>query len=292
MIKKLCILSLCLTLATPILAQRKHRRGSFNQSAKPANIFLQKQWWLGFKAGPNLSKPIVEKSYLIVSPTNYDEAAIAKQYENFRSVGSQVTFELTFYFRQLSLSFQPSYRTNVFVYTNIYEWLDEEQPDNRLVMDYAQRQKVSWLDWPLLAKYEFQAGKFKPYGQFGVCSSLLLDATKSVTVSGVDHASGGEHEFENEPVIVGATDLFAKYHWSIIGGAGVYYPLGNVRLNFDIAYRIGMSNIASTENRYASDRLSGVGDSLDDLKLDNLSISIGCLFPLRFLGSGFKSMID
>src|SRR5690606_38485592 len=113
-----------------------------------------------------------------------------------------------------------------------------------------------------------------------------------VTVSGVDYASGGEHKFENEPVIVGATDLFARYHWGAIAGGGVYFPLGNVRLNLDVAYKIGMSNIASTANRYGSDRLSGVGDSLDDLTLDNIAISVGCLFPLRFLGSGFKSMID
>lgn len=289
--KKISVILICLLAGATVFGQRNGRNG-FNRPTRTADIFLQKQWWLGFKAGPNLSKPIVEKSYHVVSPTNYDEAEIAKQYESFRSLGSQVTFELTFYFRRLSLSFQPTYRTNVFVYENDYEWRDPEESGNRLSLNYSQRQKIAWLDWPIVAKYEFQAGKFKPYAQAGVCSSLLLDATKSVTVSGVDYASGGAHRFENEPLIVGAKDLFAKYHWGIVAGAGIYYPLGNVRLNLDVAYRVGMSNIASSENRYGSDRLSGVGDSLDDLSLDNLSISAGCLFPLRFLGSGFKSMID
>lgn len=290
--KKISLIIICVVMAATAFGQRNGRNTGFNRSARTANSFLQKQWWLGFKAGPNLSKPVVETMYQVVSPTNYDEAGISKQYESFRSLGSQVAFEITFYFRRLSLSFQPTYRTNVFIYDNDYEWRDVEESGNRLVLNYSQRQKVAWLDWPILAKYEFQAGKFTPYAQAGVCSSLLLDATKSVTVSGVDYASGGEHQFENDPLIIGAKDLFAKYHWGIVAGGGIYYPLGNVRLNLDVSYRIGMSNIASTENRYASDRLSGVGDSLDDMKLDNLSISVGCLFPLRFLGSGFKSMID
>jgi hypothetical protein len=51
-----------------------------------------------------------------------------------------------------------------------------------------------------------------------------------------------------------------------------------------------MSNITSTKNRFGSDRLSGVGDTMDDLKLNNISFTIGCLFPLRFLGKSFQSV--
>lgn len=287
-------LFLIFTLITlQVVAQRNQRKASFfNKANKQANQFLQKQWWLGFKAGPNLSKAMVDKNYHIVSPINYYVQQISKEYEDFSSVGSQFTFELAFYFRGISVSFEPSYRTNRFRYTNKYEWNDSERPENRLVLDYSQEQKIAYVDWPLLGRYEFNGGKIRPYVQVGIYSSWLLDATKSVSVSGIDYASGGTNEFENEPVIVGASDLFAKYHWGIVGGGGVFYSLGNVRINVDLTYKRGMSNIASTENRYASDRLSGVGDSLDDMTLDNIVLSVGCLFPLRFLGSGFKSMVD
>jgi hypothetical protein len=160
------------------------------------------------------------------------------------------------------------------------------------VLDYDQEQKTSYLDWPVMVKYEFSLRKITPYIQAGLYSSVLLDATKSVTVSGTDYAAGGSNEFSNEPIIIGASDLFARYHWGFAGGGGIYYPVGNVRLNLDFCYRHGMSNISSTDNRYGSDRLSGVGDSLDDIKLNSISMSIGCLFPLRFLGSGFRSMTD
>jgi outer membrane protein W len=127
--------------------------------------------------------------------------------------------------------------------------------------------------------------------QIGVYTAMLINASKDVSVKGIDNAAGGVNEFTNESIIIGAKDLFAKNHWGLMGGAGVNYNLGNnVRLNVDIMYRYGMSNIVSTKNRYDSDRLSGVGDVLDDLTLDNLAISIGCLFPLRFLSSGFKTL--
>ena len=97
-------------------------------------------------------------------------------------------------------------------------------------------------------------------------------------------------EFENETIIVGATDLFAKRHWGLLAGAGVHFNQGNVRFTIEAQYKHGMSNITSTKNRFASDRLSGVGDTMDDLKLRSIAINVGCLFPLRFLGKNFRSI--
>lgn len=289
--KKFYLLMICILLALNVFSQQNKRKNKiFNKPNKENDVFLQKQWWLGFKAGPNLSKAVVETNYNVISPVNYDVNKIAKEYKHFNKVGSQATFEITFYFKGISISFQPTYRTNRFNYTNQYEWLDVEDTNNRLVLNYEQGQKTAYLDAPLILKYEFETNKIRPYVQFGYYSSFLLDATKSVTISGIDYASGGVNEFENEPIIIGATDLFAKYHWGFVAGGGLNYNLGNVRLNLDIIYRLCMSNISSTQNRYGSDRLSGVGDSLDDLKLNSLALSIGCLFPMRFLGSGFKSL--
>ena len=284
---------LCMTLVLTLHGQRKMKSsGSFNKRSKQADIFLQKQWWLGFKAGPNLSKASVETRHDVISPVDYDISEVAKSYENFRQIGTQAVFEVTFFIKGASFSFQPAYRTNRFVYTNHYEWVDPEQSANHLILDYEQDQRIAYLDLPLIIKYEFPVSELKPYAQAGIYSSRLLDASKSLRISGVDHASGGVNTFENEPIIVGARDLFAKYHWGILVGCGVNYNLGNVRLNIDVVIKTGMSNIADARNRYGSDRLSGVGDSLDDVKLTSASLSVGCLFPLRFLGSGFRSTVD
>jgi outer membrane protein W len=279
-------------MAVAAQAQKAPKLPKFNKSKeKKNNVFLNKQWWLGFKAGVNLAGAQMTKSYAAISPTNYEASQVKKKYHNFKDLGTQATLEITFYFTGLSLSVQPTYRHSSFSYSNDYQWTatDTETPDNRLELHYVQQQGIDYFDLPILAKYEKTYNKISPYIQAGIYTSFLVNANKTVTVSGVDYASGGVNEFKDESIIVGASDLFAKNHWGVLGGVGAYYNLGNVRFNLDIVYKQGMSNIASTKNRYGSDRLSGVGDTMDDMKLKSVAFTLGCLFPMRFLGKNFKS---
>jgi len=295
--KRLSLLLLCcLLLTTASIAQEKKRKKPSSPAYKEKKAredakFLNKQWWLGLKAGANWSKVSVEKSYSAISPTNYEYSEIAKQYKNFDLVGSQASLEVTFYFKGFSFSFQPTYQHTRFLYTNSYEWSSTIETTDHVELDFEQEQKVDHAIIPLVVKYDITGNKLRPYVQIGVYSAMLINASKTVTAKGIDHAAGGKNEFSDESINIGAKDLFAKNHWGLLGGVGVNYNLGNnVRLNFDVMYRHGMSNIVSTKNRYDSDRLSGVGDVMDDLTLDNLNISVGCLFPLRFLSSGFKTL--
>ena len=269
--------------------KRKKTAAAYNKQSKEIEKFLEKQWWLGPKGGINLSQPRVEKEYFILAPTNYDPSLVAKKYDKFKQVGSQVTFEIAFYYRRFSFSFQPTYQHSTFSYSNTYIWQGGTNAGQLVQLEYKQLQKVDHFQFPVLIKYEVAGNRLRPYLQAGFYQGVLLNATKEVTISGNDNASGGQSQFENEPIIVGAKDLFAKNHWGLIGGAGLYYKLGNVRLNLDVMYKSGMSNITSAKNRYENDRLSGVGDSMDDLLLDNITVSLGCLFPLRFLENSFKS---
>ncbi len=281
---------LCLALlGTASFAQTKKRKPpqNFNTKNKQDEKFLEKQFWMGLKAGTNLSKVHVTKEYSVISPVNNEETS--KEYESFNKPGFQVALELTFYFKGVSASLQPTYRSSSFAYTNHYEWTDSATPTNSLTLDYYQEQKLEYFEIPFVVKYDILSGNLRPYIQLGGYGAFLINANKTVEVSGLDLASGGENPFTNEPVSVGAKDLFAKSNWGLIGGAGVNYNVGNIRINLDIMYRYGMSNIASTQNRYSNDRLAGVGDAMDDMTMDNISISLGALFPLRFLSSGFKS---
>ena len=286
-------LMICMFLffAATAQQQKKHKYANlkFNKSGKEKDIFLKKQWWLGAKGGGNVSKPVVERQYAVLAPANYDASDSEKKYRNYRQVGSQMTLEVTFYYRGFNASFQPTYRHIGFDYTNHYRW--ESNVESRtLDMDFTQKQRVDYLDLPFLVKYERGINKLRPYIQAGVFFSRLIDAKKTVGVRKTDYASGSANSIEDPPVIVGAHDLFAKNHWGLLGGAGLNYNVGNVRLNFDVQYKHGMSNITSTKNRYGNDRLAGVGDALDDLRLHNVAASLGCLFPLRFLENGFKSL--
>jgi hypothetical protein len=293
--KNLYLLLLCLLLATnSILAQSSKKKKSpaaYNKQNKENEKFLEKQWWLGVRGGANLTKVNPTTAFSILAPTNYDASESRKKYDNFSLTGSHVTMEVTFYYKQFTFSLQPTFQHSRFAYSNQYRWLGDTE-NNNVELNYKQEQKVDHLLIPLVVKYEFMAStRLRPYVQIGIFQAFRIGATKEVTVSGIDQASGGQNQFEDEPITVGAKDLFAKKYWGVLGGAGVYYNLrNNVRLNFDVQYKLGMSNIVSAENRYSNDRLSGVGDAMDDLEMDNINISLGCLFPLRFLESGFKSL--
>lgn len=255
----------------------------------PQEKFLNKQFWLGFKAGVNLTSPVALARYSVFMPNNYNRNVTDKVYQTFNKVGGQATLEVTFYYKGISISAQPTYRSSRFTYHNEYTWNNPEAAGQALRLKFDQEQQLDYADLPLLVKYEFTQNTLRPFIQAGVYYSILVNATKGVTVSGTDNASGGTNNFENEPVVVGAKDLFTN-NWGVIAGGGLNYNLGNVRVVLDISYHMGMSNIANVNNRFSNDRLSGIGDAQDDLKTNHLLFSVGCLFPLRFLSNNFKSL--
>lgn len=283
----LYFITLCVTLsATAVYGQAyQKQKKKLNARKDPNSQFLEKQFWLGFKGGINFSKAIVDQSYAVLAPANYE--ASEKKYDDYAGIGAHATVEVTFSFRQVSISFQPTYRNSKFTYSNAYEWIDQGEP--QLILNYKHEQKVDWAELPLLVKYDLTRTKLSPYIQLGAYYAFMINANKSVQTSGIDYASGGTNNFTEPDIIVGAQDLFAKKHWGLMFGAGANYQLGNVRINLDVMYRKGMSLVNSTENRYGNDRLAGTGDVLDDIKLNNIGISLGCLFPMRFLTSGFQS---
>src|SRR5690606_35783146 len=206
--------------------------------------------------GINFARPTVQKSYPLLSPTNYDLSQIGKKYESFKQIGSQYTFEVSFYFKGFSLSFQPTYQVSNFMYSYENMWITATQAGAySLTEKYEQDQKVEHFLLPLILKYEFTGNKLRPYVQAGFNQAMLVNATKTVGISGVREDISGSSEFKHRPILIGAKDLFAKYYWGMIGGAGVNYNLGNVRLNLDIQYRYGMSNITSVANRYKNEQL-------------------------------------
>lgn len=288
--KRLLPVILLLSLITVAVGQRKPPPGFKKKVRDKQSSFLDKQWWIGLKVGPNLTKATPDTRYSILTPTNYSQTLTDKAYDGFKRLGSQATLEITFNYKGFGFSFQPTYRLSRFTYANDFTWDNPENAGEMLELRYEHEQKVDYADLPLIVKYDITGNTLRPYIQAGVYYSMLVNANKTVEISGIDTGSGGTNELSSEPVIVGAKDLFHKGYWGIIAGAGLHYNMGNVRLVLDASYRIGMSNITNTENRFTNDRLAGIGDAFDDMKIDNVVISVGCLFPMRFLSTSFKSI--
>ncbi len=284
----LAVMLLCVAMAAQ--SQGKKRATSFNATKAKANAnqFIEQQWWLGFKAGINFAQADPLKRYSILTPTNYATTQAEKKYDAFQEIGIQTTVEISYYYKRFYFSTQPSYISSTFTYSNHLQWINPNISNEKLTQTYRQSQKVEYAEFPFIVKYDITGSKLRPYVQMGIYYSVLLNAVKTVSVSSLDEAAGGTNTITSEPLIVGVKDLFSNYAgW--MGGVGASYQLGNVRLVLDASYRQSLSNIVNPQNRFANDRLSGIGDAQDDLNLKNVVISAGVLFPLRYLSSNFKS---
>ncbi|MDX2305994.1 MAG: outer membrane beta-barrel protein [Microscillaceae bacterium] len=253
--------------------------------------FLQTQWWLGFKFGGNLSKVSPGDRYTAFSSADgFSPEIYDKEYESFNKLGALSGVDITFYHKGFSISFQPNYRRQRFVYSNDFQWLDTENPNNILTLNYAQDHQLDYLELPLLLKYDILQSKIRPFVQAGFFYATLVNANKAVTITGDDLASGFQNPFESDEIILGASDLFINSSVGVLGGVGGSYDVGNIRISLDISYRFGLNNITDVKNRFTENRLAGIGDALDDLKMQNISLNLSVLFPMRFLiASSYKA---
>ena len=271
-------------------SKRKYYSGSeLKMGKKESPSFLSQQWYLGLIFGVNLTEPVPENRFSTYSPVDAVPEALYKEYQQYNKIGVQAGLDFSYRYRMLMVSLQPNFRRESFTYRNEYNWVDDNNSDNTLQLNYNQEQHLDYIEIPLMLKIIFLQGKVKPYIGAGGYYAWLINATKSVTVDGVDRASGSSYPFNKASVSVGATDLFTNYNAGVMAGVGVNYDPGNIRLTLEIQYRYGLTNIANTANRYTDNRLAGMGDALDDLSLNNLAVNVGILFPLRFLSNDFSS---
>lgn len=284
-------------------AQKKNKRrenGAFiKQKKQPnrkdlANIpFAQTQWWIGFRMGGNLTQASPQDRFSVFSSTiSTDPTIFDKSYEDFNKLGAQAGAEFTFYHQGFSISLQPNYRRQRFTYNNDYLWTDPLNEMNTLMLDYSQDHQLDFIEFPLFIKYDLTRTKLRPYVQVGFYYAILINANKDVSIRGLDMASGGVDEFTVEEFSLGVDNLFIRSSIGLIGGVGVSYPVGNIRLAFDVNYRHGLNNIADVQNRFTENRLVGIGDVLDNIQLRNIDFSFGVLFPMRYLVSKNYRVVD
>ena len=286
-----CFTALLLLANYDGIAQAGRKNAMVKRSPKPsAKSYLEKQWWLGMRGGINLGGVNLQTRYSVIEPIDYNFLLLAKDYDNFSQLGSQAGLDFAFYYKGFYICLQPGYRNSRITYTNDYFWFDRDNPGTELQLNYQHQNRLDHLEIPLIIKYDVTGNKLRPFVQAGIFNAWLINANKSLDITGVDAAAGGTNEFTTGTISSGASDLFDKSYWGLLGGAGVHYQLGNVRFNFDVSYRHGMSDVTRPSSRYGSDNYSGVGEAQDDLRLNNISITFGCMFPLKFLSSSFQSL--
>ena len=288
-----CLMVLCLLIQVDTYAQkgRPNAKKANRKAKNTTDPFLETQWWLGFKIGGNLTNVTPGDRFTAFSsadgfaPETYD-----KEYESFNKFGALSGIDVTFYHKGFSISFQPNYRRQRFSYSNDFQWLDTQNANNTLTLNYVQDHNLDYIELPILVKYDILKTKIRPYVHAGFYYATLINADKEVTITGNDLASGFADQFQSDIISLGVTDLFIDSSIGLLGGIGGSYDVGNIRVSLDLTYRYGFNNISNVQNRFTENRLAGIGDALDDLKMQNLSLNLSILFPMRFLiASSYKA---
>lgn len=281
---------LLLALLPSISFAQVGRNKPIPASSIKKNTFLETQWWLGIRGGFNLSAVTVNSRYSVIEPIDYNAILLSKDYQNYNRLGNQVGLDVSFYYKGFYICFQPGYRHTRISYQNEYFWFDRDNPGTEIELKYEHENRLDHLEIPLIIKYDIMGNKLRPFLQAGIFNAYLINANKTLDISGIDRASGGTNEFKTGTISTGASQLFNRSYWGLIGGAGLHYQVGNIRLVLDASYRHGMSDVTRASARFGSDSFAGVGEAQDDLSLNNITLSLGCIFPLKFLSSNFKSM--
>ncbi len=261
------------------------------QKKRPSkDTFLDTQWYLGFFGGANLSKANPTASFFGYAPLNYNEGKIEKKYDNYTKPGFQAGLVFMFYAKGFTFGLKPGIHNYAFEYSRSANWAESTNADNALEIKYQHTTNFNYFEIPLSVQYDIIKGKIRPFVGIGGYYGLLLNANATIERSGTDSASGSTGSFTNQSKTIGITDLFIKSSLGVSGFVGVSYDPGNIRITMDIGYKYGLNNITNTQNRYLNNELSAIGDATDDLQLQNLYLSFGFVFPLKFISKNFNSV--
>lgn len=266
-------------------------KGGGKQSFPSTSPFEKSQFWLGVKGGINLTQPSIAERFTVFEPIDGNYDGYKKEYQSFNKIGTQFQFAFQYTYRRFSIYAAPGYKSTLFSYKTKYQWIDAATPTNSVTLNYDQTHLVEYAYLPLSIKFEFLSGKIRPYLHAGGFIGYKFNAQKTLKLSGTDLASGGNTSFENAPLIIGATSLFNPLWYGAMGGLGVNYDFQTVRIFVEGNYLFGLTNVTNANSRYTENAVAGSGDAMDNIKLSNLEISAGVLFPLKFLISGgYKSV--
>lgn len=272
---------LLLTLSSIVWAQGR------NSYRDP---FLKTQWYLGFFGGGNLAGANPAQTFYGYSPLNYSTDEVEKTYSNFAHLGGQAGLVFMFYTEGFTIGLKPGIHTYTIEHSTQANWVESANASNSLEINYKHTTQFNYLEFPLTVQYDLMTGKIRPYVGLGGYYGILLNASRTIERSGTDSASGSSGGFTNQKQTIGVNDLFITSSIGLMGFVGASYDPGNIRITIDLGYKYGMNNITNTETRFLNNELAAIGEATDDINLRNLYLSLGFVFPLKFISKQFDAV--
>lgn len=245
--------------------------------------FLDTQWWLGLRAGSNLTDPKTASFYSVLSAIDYDAENLKKSYESYQSPGLQLGLDLTYYHRGFSIGILPTFKRYRYDYDNSLEWVTAL---DIFETNYQVSQNLDYLEIPLVLKYDvLKSGNLRPFIQLGIQWGFAIGAEKSLTIT---HQEGTPAATSGGTISIDTKKDFKDFAAALVG-IGASYDIGNIRMSLDFSYHYGLTSIIDQERLFTENQLTAVGDINDDIRLNNLQANLSFLFPLRFIDTTFKS---
>lgn len=271
------LLIFCTNLAS---AQKKPK------SSNPLEGFLDTQFWLGLKMGVSYTQAFPETRNTGFSPIDYSADSLQKSYEDFTLPGAHMGLEMNFYHKGFSVSFQPVYKRSRYKYASELEWQGVEN-NSRFQTRYDVEQRLDVIELPLTVKYDIlRSGKIRPFVMVGGFHSRIASAQKEVGITQTDFSSGNPLTSDGGTTIIGVNDAFEPFS-GVSGGIGLNLDYWNIRTVFEISYKHGLTSITKPniqENEFAS-----LGETNDEIFLRDINISLGFVFPFRFIDKQFAA---
>ncbi|HTE28843.1 MAG TPA: outer membrane beta-barrel protein [Chryseolinea sp.] len=222
-------------------------------------------------AGPNISPVRVIHDVRIGGESYTDE-----KYQ--MRLGWQVGVGMDFNYNDyLSASLGVNYQQTSFKHTTT-----ELFGRGKDIVDFIDHQ--NWAAIPLAVKYSQAEGKIRRYVYAGYSFNFLLGDKADVEINNRDDKPEQKGEYSSFDKSI--SNISLKQNRSATNGAffvggGLKYKYNLDYFYVDMRYSLGIKNLVKLENRFES-----VVEGLpfpyvdDDLRLDNLAISVGYIHPL------------
>jgi hypothetical protein len=143
--------------------------------------------------------------------------------------------------------------------------------------------RSTWIDFPILVKYSYDSGNWRPFAYAGFAMNLLLSSKASLTFT--------DYTGNNSTLADGLDeDLSYKRNFlnqSLVFGGGIKYKRGKNYIYADARYMRGLNNLTIPEKNYyqadgttLANTVTAYQYTSDFFRLDNLSLSVGYIRPV------------
>jgi len=253
---------------------------------KSIDGFLDTQFWLGLKIGGNVTQAFPDVRNAGFSPINYSSDTLRKDYQDFSLPGAHMGLEMNFYHKGFSVSFQPAYKRSRFEYSSELEWRGETST-NRFQTRYDVEQRLDVIELPLMIKYDLKkSGNVRPFVMLGGFHSRIASAQKEVNITQTDYSSGTPLTSDGGRTLLGVKDAFKPFS-GVSGGVGVNLDYWNIRTVFEINYKRALNS--ATRPNIQENEFASLGEINDEVFLRDINISLGFVFPFRFIDKQFSA---